>query len=300
MEPSLEVRNVRKAYGDFVAVHGLSLAVQPGTIFGLLGPNGSGKTTTIRMIMDIIAPDSGEVRLKGQPRTTADLANIGYLPEERGLYSKMTVLDQLIFLGELHGLSKKVAKPLAEQWLERVELPQWGNKKVEELSKGMQQKIQLVGTVLHSPDLVILDEPFSGLDPINQGLFKDMLDEYKAEGKTILFSTHIMEQAEKLCDHICLISNGKAVLAGALTDIKRDFGGNTYRLEADGDGSRLSDVSGVEAVNTYDTHYRLLLSDDAKGSEVLATLVQQMDVHGFHSEEPELEEIFIKAVRDAV
>ena len=173
------------------------------------------------------------------------------------------------------------------------------DKKVEELSKGMQQKIQLIGTVLHSPDLVILDEPFSGLDPINQGLFKDMLDDYKAEGKTILFSTHIMEQAEKLCDHICLISNGNAVLTGALTDIKRDFGGNTYRLEATGDSSRLADVGGVEAVNVYDNHYRLRLTAEASASQVLAKIVQQMDVHGFHSEEPELEEIFIKAVRDA-
>jgi ABC-2 type transport system ATP-binding protein len=251
------------------------------------------------MIMDIIAPDSGEVYFKGRPRTPADLANIGYLPEERGLYSKMTVLDQLLFLAELHGLRRSAAKPLAQQWLERVELAEWGDKKVEELSKGMQQKIQLIGTVLHDPDLVILDEPFSGLDPINQGLFKDMLADYKAEGKTILFSTHIMEQAEKLCDHICLISGGKAVLNGRLTDIKRDFGGNTYRLEADGDDSRLTHIDGIEAVNAYDTHYRLVLAAEASASRVLAAIVGQMNVHGFQSEEPELEEIFIKAVRDA-
>jgi len=299
MEASLEVLDVNKAYGDFVAVDSLSLSVPPGTIFGLLGPNGAGKTTTIRMIMDIIAPDSGEVLFMGRPRTADDLDSIGYLPEERGLYRKMTTLEQLLFLGELHGMRRADAKPRIEQWLERVGLAEWTHKKVEELSKGMQQKIQLVGTVLHEPDLVILDEPFSGLDPINQGLFKEMLAAFKEGGRTILFSTHIMEQAEKLCDHICLISGGKAVLKGALTDIKRDFGGNTYRLAAAGDGSGLAAIDGVEDVASYDSHYRLLLRADAAAPRVLASIVQQMEVEEFRSEEPELEEIFIKAVRDA-
>jgi len=299
MEASLEVLDVRKTYGDFVAVDTLSLSVRPGTIFGLLGPNGAGKTTTIRMIMDIIAPDSGEVRFMGRPRTADDLHRIGYLPEERGLYRKMTTLEQLLFLGELHGMKRSDARPKAEQWIERVGLAEWTHKKVEELSKGMQQKIQLVGTVLHEPELVILDEPFSGLDPINQVLFKEMLSEFKQEGRTILFSTHIMEQAQKLCDHICLISGGQAVLEGPLTDIKRDFGGNTYRLKTNGDGAALAAIDGIEDVAAYDGYFRLLLYGDAETSTVLAQIVQQMDVREFRSEEPELEEIFIKAVRDA-
>jgi ABC-2 type transport system ATP-binding protein len=299
MEASLEVLDVRKAYGDFVAVDSLSLAVPPGTIFGLLGPNGAGKTTTIRMIMDIIAPDSGAVHFMGRPRTTVDLHRIGYLPEERGLYRKMTTLDHVVFLGELHGMSRRDAKPRAEQWIQRVGLGEWTNKKVEELSKGMQQKIQLIGTVLHEPELIILDEPFSGLDPINQGLFKEMLAEFKRDGRTILFSTHIMEQAEKLCDHICLISGGGAVLKGSLAEIKREFGGNTYRLAASGDGTGLSSIDGIEDVAAYDSHYRLLLAPDAGAPKVLARIVERMDVHEFRSEEPELEEIFIKAVRDA-
>ena len=299
MEASLEVLDVRKAYGDFVAVDSLSLSVPPGTIFGLLGPNGAGKTTTIRMIMDIIAPDSGAVHFMGRQRTADDLHRIGYLPEERGLYRKMTTLEQLVFLGELHGMARSDAKPKARQWIERVGLGVWMDKKVEELSKGMQQKIQLAGTVLHDPDLIILDEPFSGLDPINQGLFKEMLAEFKEVGKTVLFSTHIMEQAEKLCDYICLISGGQAVLNGLLTEIKRDFGGNTFRLTAAGDRETLEAIDGIEDVAEYEDYFRLLLRAEATSSAVLAQIVQQMDVHEFRSEEPELEEIFIKAVRDA-
>src|SRR5947209_4801481 len=175
MEPILEVRDVRKSYGDFVAVGGVSMSVPPGSIFGLLGPNGAGKTSTIRMIMNITAPDTGAIRVFGHPRTGDDLRRIGYLPEERGLYRKMTVMDQLLFLGEIRGLKRAQLVPEVERWLERVELTSWAKKKIEELSKGMQQKVQLIGTVLHKPDLLILDEPFSGLDPINQELFRELL-----------------------------------------------------------------------------------------------------------------------------
>jgi ABC-2 type transport system ATP-binding protein len=302
MQPSLELRDVRKSFGDFVAVAGVSMVVPPGTIFGLLGPNGAGKTTTIRMILDIIAPDSGEVLLFGRPRRPEDLERIGYLPEERGLYRKMTVVEHLAFLGELHGLGRKDATARAERWLERLELAERAKAKVEELSKGMQQKIQLAGTVLHEPEVVILDEPFSGLDPINQGLFKDVLAEFKAEGRTILFSTHVMEQAEKLCDHICLISRGRAILEGALAEIKRRLGGNSYRVVADGDPSawaRLGEVPGVEAVVPGDGEARLLLAPGAEGPAVLRALTDLLAVREFRSREPDLEEIFIKAVRDA-
>jgi len=299
MTPTLELQAVSKSFGDFTAVNGVSFAVPQGTIYGLLGPNGAGKTTTLRMIMDIIAPDAGLVLLNGHPRYRTDLARVGYLPEERGLYRKMTVIDQLAFLAELHGIRRREALPTIDSWLERVDLAAWGKKKVEELSKGMQQKIQLIGTILHDPDLVILDEPFSGLDPINQGLFKDLLADYKQQGKTIIFSTHIMEQAEKLCDYICLISRGRTILEGELSAIKRRLGGNSYRLVAEGDLDRLADVHGVEQALFHDGTAKLLLAPDTRGADVLSDLVGFLTVHEFRSQEPDLEEIFIKAVRDA-
>jgi ABC-2 type transport system ATP-binding protein len=296
---NLELVDVRKSYGDFRAVDGVSLAVPAGTVFGLLGPNGAGKTTTIRMIMDIIAPDSGEVRFFGRPRVDEDLRRVGYLPEERGLYRKMTVVDHLVFLAELHGLRRQAALPRIAGWLERLELQAWSKKKVEELSKGMQQKIQLVGTVLHEPEVIILDEPFSGLDPLNQGLFKDAFADFRRQGKTLLFSTHVMEQAEKLCDHICLISRGRAILAGELQAIKRRLGGNSWRLVAGGDLERLGQVPGVEQVVAQDGVAKLLLRPGVEGPDVLRELIGFLRVREFRSQEPDLEEIFVKAVRDA-
>jgi ABC-2 type transport system ATP-binding protein len=299
MNPAIELQKLRKAYGDFLAVDDVSLSVESGQVYGLLGPNGAGKTTTIRMLMDIIAPDRGQVLFFGKPRTRAELRRVGYLPEERGLYRKMTVLDHLIFLGELRGLSKRDAVPAIDDYLERVELTGWRKSKVEELSKGMQQKIQLVGTILHDPDIIVLDEPFSGLDPINQGLFKEILADFKSRGKTILFSTHVMEQAEKLCDAIGLIAKGNVVLHGNLSEIKRSFGGRSYRLIASGDLARINDVPGIEDSVIHDGHTRVLLAGDANGAQVLRQLVGFLEVDEFRSEEPELEEIFITAVRNA-
>jgi ABC-2 type transport system ATP-binding protein len=299
MEPILELTDVRKSYGDFQAVSGVSMAVPPGSIFGLLGPNGAGKTTTIRMIMDIIAPDSGEIRFFGKPRVASDLLRIGYLPEERGLYRKMTVSDQLMFLAEIRGLKRRDAAPEIERWLERFELASWGKKKIEELSKGMQQKVQLIGTVLHKPEILILDEPFSGLDPLNQEMFREFLVESRQQGKSVLFSTHGMELAERMCDHICLISNGRAVLTGELQTIKRRLSNNSFRLVAEGDLAGLAKVAGVEQVLVQDRGAKLLLAPDAEGASVLRQIVQLVNVREFRSEEPELEEIFIKAVRDA-
>ena len=299
MTPPLELRDVRKSYGDFVAVNGVSLTVPPGSIFGLLGPNGAGKTSTIRMIMDITAPDSGEVRFFGHPRTDEDLRRVGYLPEERGLYRKMTVLDQLVFLGEIRGLKKKELLPKIERWLERVDLKDWTKKKVEELSKGMQQKVQLIGTVLHEPDLLILDEPFSGLDPINQELFRDLLLDYRQQGKSVVLSTHGMELAERLCDHICLIFQGRVVLDGGLKEIKRRMGGNAYRVVATGNLDLIHELPGVALATVQDGVGKLMLEPDADGSEILRRMVQFLNVHEFRSEEPELEQIFMKAVRDA-
>ncbi|MEM7481255.1 MAG: ATP-binding cassette domain-containing protein [Acidobacteriota bacterium] len=299
MTPTLELRQLRKAYRDVVAVDSVSLSVPPGKIYGLLGPNGAGKTTTIRMIMDIIAPDQGEILFEGRQRTRKDLERIGYLPEERGLYRKMTVLDHLAFLGELNGIRHAEGLERGQRWLDRLELGEWGKKKVEELSKGMQQKVQIAGTLLHEPAMVILDEPFSGLDPINQGLFKDLLAEFKQEGRTVVFSTHVMEQAEKLCDHICLISHGRTILSGPLAELKREIGGNTYRLKAAGDLDRLAEVPGIDQVIGGDGEAKLILEPEASGADVLGAVVQFLTVHEFRNEEPELADIFVKAVRDA-
>jgi len=299
MTTNLELREVRKSFGSFKAVDGVSLAVTAGSIFGLLGPNGAGKTSTIRMIMNITAPDSGEVLLFGHPRSPEDLRRVGYLPEERGLYPKMTVMDQLVFLGEIRGLKRRALLPRITQWLERVQLGGWGGKKVEELSKGMQQKVQLIGTVLHEPELLILDEPFSGLDPINQELFRELLIDYRSQGKSVVLSTHGMELAERMCDHICLISQGRAILAGDLKDIKRRIGGNSYRVVGDGDLESLRELPGVEQVMIKDGVAKLLLTPETEGSDLLRQIVERVRVHEFRSEEPELEQIFLKAVRDA-
>jgi ABC-2 type transport system ATP-binding protein len=299
MTPILELRNVRKAYGDFVAVKDVSLSVPAGCIFGLLGPNGAGKTSTIRMIMNIVPQDSGEVLVFGHPRTPEDLRRIGYLPEERGLYRKMTVMDQLLFLAEIRGLKGPQIRPEIERWLERVDLTKWSKSKVEELSKGMQQKVQLIGTVLHKPDLLILDEPFSGLDPINQELFRELLQEYRAQGKSVVLSTHGMDLAERLCDHICLIFQGRAILDGDLKQIKRRVSGNSFRLVATGDLERLKEMPEVETAVVHDGMAKLLLRPDASGSQALRRMVEFLEIHEFRSEEPELEQIFMKAGRDA-
>jgi len=299
MDPSLELSHLKKTYGGAKAVDGVSLSVPPGTVFGLLGPNGAGKTTTIRMLMDIIGPDTGTVEVFGHPRTRADLDRIGYLPEERGLYRKMTVKEQLVYLGELHGLSKKTLGARADEWLERLGIANRSKSKVEELSKGMQQKIQLAGTMLHDPEIIILDEPFSGLDPINQTLFKETFTEFKRQGKTLLFSTHGMEQAEKLCDHICLISRGRVILEGELRAIKRSIGGNAYRLRATGDLERLRTLAGVEQVIAEDGGAKVLLAPTADGAKVLRQAVEFLEVSEFRSREPDLEEIFVKAVGEA-
>jgi len=300
LPPTLELDTVRKTFGDFVAVDAVSFAVPQGSLFGLLGPNGAGKTTVIRMIMDILAPDEGEVRLRGRPRTRDDLRRIGYLPEERGLYRRMTVTDQLVFLGELHGVPRGEATKRAAQWLERLGLGAWAKAKVEALSKGMQQKIQIAGTLLHEPDLLILDEPFSGLDPINQGVLKEALAELRERGTTILFSTHIMEHAEKLCDRICLISSGRVVLAGELAALKRERGGNVYRVRTDGPEAALEGLPGVaQVVPKGDGEARLVLTPEADPGEVLAVIIGRTRVREYRSEEPDLETLFIQAVRDA-
>ncbi len=221
MEYAIELRNVSKSFGRFRAVDGISLQVPRGTMFGLLGPNGAGKTTTIRMIMNITAPDSGEIQILGRPMDRQMQNRIGYLPEERGLYRKMKVIDHLYFLAAIKEVSRDAAKERISAWLDKMELGPWLNKKVDELSKGMQQKIQFIATIVHDPDILILDEPFSGLDPINVALMREYFLDFRARGKTIVFCTHVLEQAEKLCDEICLMARSKKILEGSLKELKR-------------------------------------------------------------------------------
>jgi ABC-2 type transport system ATP-binding protein len=229
MDYAIELSGVSKTFGKFKAVDGLSFVVPRGRVFGLLGPNGAGKTTTIRMIMNITAPDQGEIRILGAPMSRGTQNRIGYLPEERGLYRKMKVLDHLYFLAAIKEVSREKAKERIGEWLDKMELRPWLNKKVDELSKGMQQKVQFIATIVHDPEILILDEVFSGLDPINTALIKDYLTEFRSRGKTIVFSTHVLEQAEKLCDEICLVAKSKKILEGNLKDLKKQYAGDLLR-----------------------------------------------------------------------
>ncbi len=256
--PIVELQHVRKAYDTKVAVHGLSFKIEPGTMFGLLGPNGSGKTSSIRMMIGITVPDSGTVSLFDQPFDRKLLHRVGYLPEERGLYKKMKVIDQLIFLGQLHGLDAHTASRRAHSWCDRMEISESILKKTEELSKGMQQKIQFIATLLHEPDLIVMDEPFSGLDPVNADLLMQTLLELRRDGKTILFSTHRMDQVEKLCDEIALIHRGELLLSGGMREIKSRYPRNRVVMNFEGDSSFLHHPS-VESYKDYSGHAEIKL-----------------------------------------
>lgn len=301
---TISVSHVSKSYGEFVAVQDLSLEVAPGSIFGLLGPNGAGKSTTIRMIVNITVPDSGEVKLFGERMSDKLQERVGYLPEDRGLYKKMKVGEQLEFFAALKGVPAEAARKRIDEWLGRVGLSEWKQKKWEELSKGMQQKVQFVSTILHDPDLVILDEPFSGLDPINANLLKDVVQEMKERGKTIIFSTHLMEQAEQLCDTICLINRGRKVLGGRLREVRRAFlttgGERRVTLTAENYDGTLDDQTLIKAVAHRPHHVEVTLQDGADAQALLERLVTSgARVHRFELIEPSLNEIFIKSVGDA-
>lgn len=297
--PALALESVTKSFDEFVAVRDLSLTVRPGTIYGLLGPNGAGKTTTIRMIVNIIAPDAGRVLLYGQPMGERLMDKIGYLPEERGLYKKMRIGDQLRFFGELKGLTPKQADERASRWLERLKLSEWKAKKTDELSKGMQQKIQFITTVMHEPDLLILDEVFSGLDPVNAELMIDVLHELKAAGRTIILSTHQMEQAERLCDDICLINKSRKVLEGSLREVKRGFGRRAVALRAENFDGVLDDPRLVERVKPFGDYSEVLLAEGADAQDLLRRLVEGgAQVTRFETVEPSLHDIFIQKVNE--
>ena len=296
MTPAVELIEVRKSYGGFPAVDGLSFQIPPAHIFGLLGPNGAGKTSTIRMMIGITSPDSGTVRLFGEQLRRRALHRVGYLPEERGLYRRMTVGDNLVFLGSLAGLSVATSRERIDSWARRLGIADWVERRVEELSKGMQQKVQFIAALLHDPDLIVMDEPFAGLDPLNTMQLKDVLVGLRAAGKSILFSTHRMDQVEKLCDSICLINRGKAVLQGSLGEIKNSNGRRFVQIDYEGDGACLADHPLVDSMNDYGNHAELRLKPGADTQELLRTAIRGMRVIRFQVMDPSLEQIFIERV----
>jgi ABC-2 type transport system ATP-binding protein len=295
------IDHITKSFGDFTAVNDLSLAVRAGRIFGLIGPNGAGKTTTIRMIVNITAPDSGRITLFGQKITPALQDRIGYLPEERGLYKKMKVGDQLKFFAELKSVGTKEGEKRVDRWLERLKLTEWKNKKSNDLSKGMQQKIQFITAVIHEPDLLILDEPFSGLDPVNVELLKEIVLDLKASGKTIIFSTHQMEVAEKICDDICLINRSRKVLEGSIREVKRGFGRNAVGLRLTGGEEVLADQNLISTVARHSDGVEVLLAEGASAQQLLSRLVSGgASIEKFEMIEPSLHDIFIQKVTETV
>ncbi len=295
MSHTVELRGVHKVYDHFVAVDHLSFNIREGAVYGLLGPNGAGKTSTIRMMIGITLPDDGVVWLFGSKFHRKQLQRVGYLPEERGLYKRMKVLDHLVFLARLHGLPAAEARRRALAWCERLQLSDWVLKRVEELSKGMQQKIQFIAALLHDPELMILDEPFAGLDPANAVMLKDVMIELRKAGKTILFSTHRMDQVERLCDAICLIDHGRRVLEGDLSRIKASYGKNTVQMQYEGD-LEFDHSELVQSMNNYGNYVEVRLKPGADPQQLLRMACERARISRFELVEPSLEEIFIDVV----
>jgi ABC-2 type transport system ATP-binding protein len=299
MDTAIGLTNVTKSFGKFRAVDGLSLDVPRGAMFGLLGPNGAGKTTTIRMIMNITAPDSGDIRILGHPMDRQMQNRIGYLPEERGLYRKMKVIDHLYFLAAIKEVGRDEARRRIEGWLDKMELRPWLNKKVDELSKGMQQKIQFIACIVHDPEILILDEPFSGLDPINVALMRDFFLEFRSRGKTIVFCTHVLEQAEKLCDEICLMARSRKILEGSLKELKRRYSQDLLRIALDASLEELRSLPGVASAKAVDGNFVVGLEPGTDRREFLRRTLDRFRIDAFSQKEPELEEIYLDAVKSA-
>jgi ABC-2 type transport system ATP-binding protein len=293
---TVSVSHVSKAFGPVQAVVDVSFEVHPGEIFGLLGPNGAGKTTTIRMMLDIFRPDGGQVSVFGGALDEDKKNRIGYLPEERGLYKDLKLEPTLVFLATLKGMDEDAARSGLEDWLKRFDLYDHRHKKIQELSRGMQQKAQLIATLLHDPELIVVDEPFSGLDPVNTRLVKDMMEEQRQAGKTIIMSTHQMHQVEALCGRIALINRGQRVLYGEVERIKRDFAGNAVLIEAQGD---LSSVPGVLQARRQNGAWHLALEQGVGPQDVFRALAQRDDIRieRFEIEEPSLDDIFVSVVQ---
>ena len=296
---AIALENVSKSYDSVIAVNGVNLRVRQGAVLGLLGPNGAGKTTTIRMVMNILVPDEGSILVLGEPVSDKTRDSIGYLPEERGLYPRMQVRSLIVFFAALHGLSEAEADRRAREWLDRFELGEWSEKKMNELSKGMQQKVQFIIAVLHRPPIVILDEPFSGLDPVNAATVKDIMLEMRDKGSTVILSTHRMEQVEEMCDSICLIDHGRSVLDGDLRAIKHSYGKNTVDIEFTGPDGFLAHPA-IAAVNRFATGVEAKLKPGADAQEVLKAAVQSgAQITRFELLEPSLNEIFIEKTSHA-
>src|ERR1700743_322528 len=296
----LSIRNIVKQYAGHTALSGVSLEVEQGKIFGLLGPNGAGKTSLIRIINQITAPDSGEVYFNGEKLNPSHIGKIGYLPEERGLYKKMGIGEQMIYLARLKGLRKDEAQSRLKIWFEKLGMETWWKKKIEELSKGMQQKAQFVATVLHEPDLIILDEPFSGFDPVNAELIKDEILELNRKGATILFSTHLMESVEELCDSIALLNKSKKILDGTVKNIKNSYRNATYLVEYTGnkltfDGAQPFDID-EEVLADDSTTIKIKLKADASANDVLKYLIPKTSINMLQEVVPTMNEIFIERV----
>ena len=288
----VEIENVTKTFADVRAVDGLSLAVPRGSIYGFIGPNGSGKTTTLRMIMNIFYPDSGTIRVFDEEMRGASTARIGYLPEERGLYKKMKVRDLLLFYGELksgRGVNRDV-----EDWLERLGLAAWANKKIETLSKGMAQKVQFISAVVAMPELIILDEPFTGLDPVNLEALKDAVLDLRSRGATVIFSTHDMNVAERMCDFIFMIFKGRKVLDGTLTAIQNEYGSDTLRIRTEGGVSTLKNLDGVEKIADFGRIQELRLRPGSDHQRIIAEIMSRTRVHSFEVARPTLYDIFLR------
>lgn len=295
MSAIIEISNITKTFDSHIAVNDLSLSVPKGSIYGFIGPNGSGKTTTIRMIMNILYPDSGTIRVFGKEQTGSAIGRIGYLPEERGLYRKMKLRELIQFHAEL----KKVSNPggEADYWMERFDLTPWAQKKVETLSKGMSQKVQFIVTIIDKPEIIILDEPFSGLDPVNAEIIREVILELRKEGSTIIFSTHDMAVAEKMCDFIFMIYKGRKVLDGTLREIQEMYGQDTIRIQTEMGTEALKGVTGIEKVNDFGQiqEVKLLPGTDPQG--ILKQVLEKTRVDRFEMSAPTLEEIFIRIAR---
>lgn len=294
----IRVEEVYKSYEAVKAVDGVSFTSEPGQIFGLIGPNGAGKTTIIRMIMNIIAPDSGRIFFDGSPLQESDKARIGYLPEERGLYKKVKVNDMLLYLGELKGSPTAELQKSIDTWLERFDLMEWKQKPVSELSKGMSQKVQFIAAIAHDPEILFFDEPFSGLDPVSSDLLRESIQELSKTGRTVLFSTHIMEQAEKLCNRIFLINKGKQVVYGSLDEVKTAHGSKSITVEFDGDGGFIAGLPGVESANTYQRWVEIRMEEGTEPDFILQQLVGKIAIRRFEVVAPSLHNIFVSLVGD--
>ena len=289
---TIQLKNITKTFGTHVAVDDLSLTVPEGSVYGFIGPNGSGKTTTLRMIMNILYPDQGEISVFGEPLRPSTCDRIGYMPEERGLYKRMKVRELLRFLGGLkdgNGIAARV-----DQWLERLDLTEWADKKVETLSKGMSQKVQFIATVVAQPELIILDEPFTGLDPVNTDAMKNAILELQKQGTTVIFSTHDMSMAEKMCDFIFMIFKGKKVLDGTLASIQDQYATDTLRIRTSGGVDALRDLRGVEKINDYGQIQELRLGHNGNPQEILQTVLGRTQVHSFDIAKPSLHDIFVR------